>query len=666
MQLVTYGAQDIYLTGNPLITYFKTVYRRHTNFSIECIEQIFDGKINFGNRLNCKLSRNGDLIHQIHLEGTLPDIANPDALSWLRWTDNVGHYLITSVDIEIGGKLIDRHYGDWLEIWAQLSTPAGQIKGYLDMIGQDRANINGSPTGLQKSSRKGRDIYIPLQFWFCRNVGLSLPLIALQYHDVVISIQLNTLDALLINTSPVGELVPNPEIQINDLNLSLWVDYIFLDTPERWRFAQVSHEYLIEQLQFFGNETIPAGTSNKNILLEFNQPVKEIVWVVQNAGLTKYKQLCNYTDTIASTREHTPVFMKNPYGAKNPVFKAKLVLNGHDRFSQRKGEYFNAIQTRAHTNIPESKGINIYSFALNPESHQPSGTCNFSRIDSANLFIYLKIPTDTAGETTANGVAYAKAVLGLNTIYSKPSIDPLINYINAQTSVSNTANIPDFPLLLEPDLDTIKLFSRWITTVTGKLFAWNKTHPLQVDNDTIRYIYAAQTYMAVIVSTDLLIKTAKFYITRDNTIEEYDQINKVAAIHQPLYIQGPNHLLIEAYANILTDDRRNNRRLLVQILNGMNSAIAVMNTVMIDDILSYTLSNFILSEVLLLYQIRNILSTIKRYTDYQLDVILGGSLDDPEAFKLDLSPFDNIVKIFAVNYNVLRIMSGMGGLAYSN
>ena len=319
LQLVAYGAQDVYLTGNPQITFFKVVYRRHTNFSMESIEQTFNGTAALDRRVTCQISRNGDLIHRIYLQATVTDGAtNADA----------GLKMIKSVELEIGGQRIDKQYGDWMYIWNELSLPSGKTAGYSTMVDA----INGTTT-----------LYVPLEFWFCRNPGLALPLIALQYHEVKVNME--------FASSAVSGLTSLD-------SASLWVDYIFLDTDERRRFAQLSHEYLIEQLQFTGEETIAAGASR--VKLNFNHPVKELVWVQQNSTA--------------------------PAGTYVPCDTAKLQLNGHDRFAERAGTYFTLVQPyQHHTNIPTVAGINVYSFALKPEEHQPSGTLNMSRIDTATL-----------------------------------------------------------------------------------------------------------------------------------------------------------------------------------------------------------------------------------------------------------------------------------------
>ncbi len=373
MQLVAYGAQDIYLTGNPQITFFKVVYRRHTNFSMESIEQTFNGTADFGKKVTVTVSRNGDLITKCYLQTVLPAVT-VSGNSGFQWIPEVGHFLIKSVEVEIGGQRIDKHYGTWLSIWSSLTLTSGKTTGYAQMIGNTSA-LNAAPG----TSKAATTLYVPLQFWFCRHTGLALPLIALQYHEVKFSIEF----------APITDLVPaefdEATVALSTLSLgdtSMYIDYIYLDTDERRRFAQISHEYLIEQLQFTGDESI-SGTNNK-IKLNFNHPVKELVWVVQNENRTNV----NYTDSddIAT--------------GVNPTAFAKLQLNGHDRFSVREGKYFNLVQPyQCHENIPAT-GINVYSFALKPEEQQPSGSANMSRIDNATLQL----------------TATANAVDGTNTI----------------------------------------------------------------------------------------------------------------------------------------------------------------------------------------------------------------------------------------------------------
>jgi len=379
LQLVAYGAQDVYLTGNPQITFFKAVYRRHTNFALEAIEQTFNGTPDFSQRVSCQISRNGDLINRVYLQLRLTGTTNYCKYFGLR--------LVKQVDIEIGGQRIDRHYSHWLYIWNELSLPVSKREGYNDMVGAYGGTVG---TNINKT------LYVPLEFWFCRNVGLALPLIALQYHEVKIYVAFEDV-ANCYESSAGTPAKPS-------FTASLWVDYIFLDTDERRRFAQLSHEYLIEQLQFTGEEALTS--TNVKAKLNFNHPCKELIWFVTNSA-NNTNNWFNYT-TVRNPFGTTGNYSFNGFNKMlvtdgvsgnnnelnypaNPTVNAKLVLNGNDRFATRSGNYFNLIQPyQHHENIPRNAGINVYSFALKPEEHQPSGTLNMSRIDTAilNMTIY--------------------------------------------------------------------------------------------------------------------------------------------------------------------------------------------------------------------------------------------------------------------------------------
>ena len=362
LQLVAYGAQDVYLTGNPQITFFKVVYRRHTNFALESIQQTFNGSVGYGSRVTATISRNGDLISRAYL--VLGVGSTVTALC-----PYFGLKAIKHAEVEIGGQRIDKHYSDWMYIWNELSMPVGKKEGYYEMIGGGGGDL------------KTKSLYVPLEFWFCRNIGLALPLIGLQYHEVKINIQFED-EANVINVSD-GEA--------GKLTAALWIDYIYLDTDERRKFAQSSHEYLIEQLQFTGRES----ASNK-IKLNFNHPVKELVWVVHDTGtaIQANNNWFNYTSeqatkvTASNATTYSDVSaLLGPSGtAVNGVTQGKLILNGNDRFYSRDGRYFNLVQPyQHHENVPNNAGINVYSFALKPEEHQPSGSLNMSRIDTAVL-----------------------------------------------------------------------------------------------------------------------------------------------------------------------------------------------------------------------------------------------------------------------------------------
>ena len=406
MQLVAMGAQDVFLTGNPQITFFKAVYRRHTNFSKECIRQDLQGSTH---SLTCTLSRNGDLVQEMYLCADIT--ANFTAST--KGIINLGDFtnLIKTVEIEIGGQKIDKHYTAWLDIYNELfETNIDYVKL---LNGVDFSVKNKS---ANQSVTNSTSVFIPLRFWFNRNPGLALPLIALQYHEVKVLIELNEISALnnsfnvkddavnttekfgtseksqtltgaiptLVKSTAPAAHVPvvdaggvnnkygaTIELQCTITNKHLLVNYIYLDTDERRRFAQVSHEYLIEQVQHTGTDS---GTS---ITLTYNHPVKALFW--NNSTYTT----------------------------------SKLQLNGHDRFTEQTKKYFKLVQPHEcglgvhgkSTNIVNLPGLrrygklsegnstinepttSMYSFSLKPGEHQPSGTCNFSRIDNARLLL---------------------------------------------------------------------------------------------------------------------------------------------------------------------------------------------------------------------------------------------------------------------------------------
>ena len=361
MQLVAYGAQDIYLTGNPQITFFKVVYRRHTNFSMEAIEQTLNGTVGYGNRVSATISRNGDLVGRMYYEVKMSSIVGTTVVG-----ANTGSALIKEVECEVGGQRIDKHYGHWMEVWSELTEP--NTSGKSGTVGNTEAPVDGtkfqnmSCMGGVSSNTDITDInkfFVPLQFWFCRNPGLALPLIALQYHEVKIVTEFETLTNIFDSATSA------------DLEAKLYADYIYLDTDERRRFAQVSHEYLIEQLQYESK----SGTSLSSMELNFNHPVKELIWT---GG-------CSSPAADANTGPSTPLAVGGTWHLK---------LNGHDRFSERDYRYFTRAQVwQHHTGFGgivaggggAKDSIAVYSFALKPEEHQPSGTCNFSRIDNAQL-----------------------------------------------------------------------------------------------------------------------------------------------------------------------------------------------------------------------------------------------------------------------------------------
>lgn len=530
MQLVAYGAQNVYLTGNPQITFFKVVYRRHTNFSMECIEQPLDSA-RFGGRHTVQVLRNGDLAGRMYLKTTVPAIpagTGDAAGTKYAWVRRLGHALIDNIECTVGGSQVDKHWGIWYDLWYELTHTNEQERGYAKMIGDVEALTKLA------TSTKAYTLYIPLQFWFNRNNGLALPLIALQYHEVRFTIQFAQFADLVCYTGDTAPALPSANLS----DTSILVDYIYLDQEERRRMAQVGHEYLIEQVQFGNTESV-TGSSQK-VKLDFNHPCKELIWAVRVGKFANGNQylahhynsaaqtledaaknlafgmvavataaptgdnwevvdgetiaagqtgIVSYTPTDSATTytfivnnedgedyvfgladnandlyvnsqvlttkgtgstavnicsaiaevtvsitvdadatigaitindvtvtSHTltlsdvsfpvsdadtddrvnknDVTVNQPFnygldlaGNGNPVATAKLQLNGQDRFDEQDGSYFNYVQPAQHHTHTPVDGVNVYSFALNPEQHQPSCTANLSRIDTTLLHL---------------------------------------------------------------------------------------------------------------------------------------------------------------------------------------------------------------------------------------------------------------------------------------
>ena len=539
MQLVAFGAQDVYLSGNPQITFFKVVYRRHTNFSVEPIPQTWNGSADFDRTVTCTINRNGDLITNMYLCVELATTA-VTTVPW-GYVNRLGHALVQDVKVEIGGSKIDQHYADWLNIWYELTHETSQERGYNRMIG----NVPELTT-MSTEAKQGYIMYVPLVFWFNRNNGLALPLIALQYHDVRVTLKFAAADKC-INYQGSGATAPLLSNLMTDSFLV--IDYVYLDSEERKRFAQASHEYLIEQLQFTGSESLTSVTNKYR--LNFNHPCKYLVWaphfdlfnksnlwlayatdgdwgaardyfakvlsLVCASGITvtsgvlsielegefgalaelpritgisstilttlldKFDVSWDTSDNAAgvvtlgsiSTLANMQLLLGNGLVTRNnltnaditvlantlvgtiptaqtaqiaaantivnalgftvtnqfnyanyldetgnPVYDAKLQLNGHDRFQNRDGNYFNYVQPYQHFTHTPADGINVYSFALKAQDHQPTGSCNFSRIDNATLNVCVGLNNSSSFSNTYSStyLTGSSSVLNIYTV----------------------------------------------------------------------------------------------------------------------------------------------------------------------------------------------------------------------------------------------------------
>jgi hypothetical protein len=375
LQLVAMGKQDVFLTGNPQISFYKMVYRRYTNFSVESCRMYFDGTPNFGQRITCLIPRFGDLLGTTFLDIALPALTLVSNNAPVSYVNSPGHALIEEITFEIGEQEIDKQTGEFMELWTQLTTPAGQVEALNNMI--SRGNTYSTPQMFGPLN-----LIIPLQFWFCRNPGNYLPLLALQYHPLRINIKLRGLQDMAYTGNPDLACAPAVVNPASITSISMWGDYINLDTEERRRFVSAAHEYLIDQVQYTPRIAIPAANNTVNIKMDFNHPIRELIWVVQRNHMHNLHEYFNYS-SLAITDVSTVPRTDN-------IVNAKLQLDGQDRFERRAATYFRLVQPyQRHTTTPVTSFIYVYSFALRPEDAQPSGSVNASRIDSFNLLFDL-------------------------------------------------------------------------------------------------------------------------------------------------------------------------------------------------------------------------------------------------------------------------------------
>jgi len=362
LQLVAYGAQDAYLSGNPQITFWRGLFKRHTNFAMEPFRVNMTGQATWGTKHSAVLTRYADLVSSAYVEVQLS--GNDGALIYDGGNRSAGFNLLQYVELDIGGQVIDRQYGEFMWLWSTLAYSTDARTNMDSMAGMNEiAPGTCGPTGRLTRGNVG---FIPLMFFFCRNPGAALPLIALQYHEVKINLLWNKPELIFQQDTGTGLVISAGPGQAN-----LVIDYVYLDVEERRRMAQESHEYLIEQTQF--NEDKGLTSAQNRVDLTFNHPVKELIWVTQQSA----KRNCRIAQAIGE--------QVDPLGYNDIIYDCSLQLNGQDRVSGLPGLYYSSVQAFQHHSGISSAGVYSYSFAIKPEEHQPSGTCNFSRIDTATL-----------------------------------------------------------------------------------------------------------------------------------------------------------------------------------------------------------------------------------------------------------------------------------------
>ena len=430
IQLIATGIQDSYLTGNPEISHFKYVYKRTSKFSIDSHKISYEGTIGFGKHLTFNLTGKGDLLKDIVLVVKLPQISKTHNWKYGGWTwvNGIGFGLIKELWLEIGGQKIIKYDGMWLDLWSELFWNNYDYYEKYRLVGKTSADVGT----ISIQNFFDMELYIPLYFWFSKEISAALPIIALQYHDVKLHIIFNDFDnvfcwggsataatkAQLFSTEPSDKnKFINREYPWNDTNFPadikwpnqtdteildcyLIADYILLDKCERKKVASNKHFYLVEQIQKqeFNIETETTSLSLNNI----NEPVKELIWVCQSKNYVKNKnQLFNYY--YRNMYKNIPAWTGYKF---DPIKKMNLVINGENKMKDLENKYYNSyLPWKYHESAPKNL-INIYPFCINPNDLQPSGTINFSYINDFQIQLEYKdmVGTDKQQENATSGL----------------------------------------------------------------------------------------------------------------------------------------------------------------------------------------------------------------------------------------------------------------------
>jgi hypothetical protein len=603
LQLVAYGAQDAYITGNPHITFWKVLYKRHTNFAMEAMRVNFTGTPSYGQRSVVVVNRNADLMFRTYLEVTLPDTraaANGSATSVnvpngrdVLWTAGgrrrLGYLLIQQVEIEIGGQVMDRHYGEWMYLWESLTSPFDQSVRIDQMIGSAAQLTATTPASCQ-----GRPIvmYIPLSFWFCRNPGLALPLIALQYHEVRLNFIFRQATDLVSsqydnsssNVWPGG--VPQAAQFLPKLkDAAVYIDYIYLDTDERRRFAQQSHEYLIDQLQYGLQQSITSQTVRLDLTL--NHPVKELIWVFQDAR----KLDCSLPSVRPSAPDGTVATYTQPFSYDDIVNRCRIQLNGQDRFDERYGDYFWKVQPyQHHSGGGFESGRTLVN--LGGTTTAPLSSAVPTSLGSMTVVF-------TITNTSGTGV-YSGATAQTNIVFGTGGA----TYTQVQAAAAAQGSNPAFTVISAVDPAGVPRVAPGTTitftsSVAGTWSAAPTTYTTTTPITVVAMFDPNQAYTDPVTGTNV---TGSLSLTGQLGVQVINPIN--------------------VYSFSLAPEEH-------QPSGSCNFSRIDTTTLVFDSI-----------------------------TTGASGALAAGSFPSKN--------FPYLFRMYAVNYNIFRVMSGMGGLAYSN
>jgi hypothetical protein len=409
--------QDV-LSFNPQITFFKKVYKRHTNFGIETSRQNnITGNLDFGSTNEIRIEKKGSLITDMHFEFSLPPAAGDGGIenedvdekvtiaqplnntgcvdnfhSYARWVNGVGFAIINEIKLKFGSTTVDTHTGLWFDVWNELTDPNRKEWSLVGKYEQQ--------SRIGKSDLDNSRYYIPLKFYFNKNPGLAIPIFLLNENELKINISLNSLNSLLtfntLKNTPATPTTIRAGRAIS--NFKFYATYVFLEQYEESRISSsLPSEYIAETLDIHRNLTSSTGVS----ALVFENPTKEIIWVFRHPDRIVTGDITNVPEEFESA-EISDIFPNDifnysrhgkngslGYGTYDPFTSVKMTIDSKDRFETTEATYFRTIQPyKYHSNVPggiskelQKQYIYVYSFSLKPEDYQPSGSYNFSLND---------------------------------------------------------------------------------------------------------------------------------------------------------------------------------------------------------------------------------------------------------------------------------------------
>lgn len=449
MSFISKSGADEFIIGNPQITFFKAVYRRHTNFYIYSKLTNLLGDTSNNNTssktMKCTIDKDGHLLYRCWLEANISGgaAATTDSLhqgSYINWTNNTGHAFLEQCTVSIGGQEIDKHSDCWLDVYNELNDV-----NQSENIGLNKHNSKASYLKSNTQSPKDIHLVIPLQFWFNRNPGLALPIISLHKNDINFTFTFRAITSLLNHSKYNENDEGRPPTDIAQTDIKFFTEIIYLDSDEQRRFIQNRHEYLIETV----NEDT-RQMSNRVPINSFSRPTKELIWVIYEANTRESQALTDTYTNRVDALENVLSFGSNLNVCRNDYFNYQVIpgptgvasqiasvgtndslyrggsnvygntntgldwfntcmvsVNGKDRFTTaRKATYFRITQPMQYRHRVPKKHIYCYSFSLNPDEYTPSGNVNFSNVTNSELTFGNRINNSTTTQITVFAVSY--------------------------------------------------------------------------------------------------------------------------------------------------------------------------------------------------------------------------------------------------------------------